>query len=139
MQTHNRGRGFIVVGLVLLALALVDPLEASLVAIPGVGAVAIGAFLIRSRLRVQAYWAAALLVLGVSTMWILSAFGGLGGSTGRPLWWTVVVVPYPIGSLLGLVTGIRMLRERRQNSGSAVTRISAVRRRHGSEGRGRRT
>ena len=111
MLSGQWSRGLIVIGIVLLAVAFVDPLEGSLLALPGVAAVAIGALAAHSRFRTHTYWAAGLLWLGVSTMWVLSALGGLGGNTGRSLWWALVLLPYPIGWVLGLVSGIRILRE----------------------------
>lgn len=111
MSSRQWARGLIVTGIVLMAVPLVDPLEGSLVAIPGIAAVAASAHITHSRRRAQTCWAAGFLVLGVSTMWILSAFGGLGGDTGRSLWWALVLLPYPVGWLLGLVSGIRVLRE----------------------------
>ena len=50
-------------------------------------------------------------VSGVAALWIMSAFGGIGGSTGRSMWWALVLLPYPIGWMLGLVEGYRHLRE----------------------------
>lgn len=111
MSSNRWARGLIVIGIVLMLVALTDPLEGSLVTIPGIAAVAASARITRSRRRTLTYWAGGLLVMGVSTMWILSAFGGLGGDTGRSLWWALVLLPYPVGWLLGLVSGIRVLRE----------------------------
>jgi hypothetical protein len=110
--SSSRGARFLVgAGVILLAVVLVDPLEGSILAIPGIAALAAGAHLAGSRFLAPLYGAAGLLVLGISTMWILSAFGGLGGDTGRSLWWALVLLPYPAGWLLGLATGFRVLRE----------------------------
>jgi len=39
-------------------------------------------------------------------MWAMSAFGGIGGDTGRSMGWAVVMAPYPVGWLMGIVGGI---------------------------------
>ena len=112
MSPQRRAYAFVVGGVVLLVLALVDPLEGSIITVPGVGAVALGTFLAHSRFRSLAYSAAALLFLGVAILWIMSAFGGIGGDTGRSMWWGLLLLPYPIGWMLGLFAGIRVLRDR---------------------------
>ncbi|HAF85769.1 MAG TPA: hypothetical protein DCG32_05265 [Sphaerochaeta sp.] len=37
-------------------------------------------------------------------MWMLRASGGIGGSTGRPMGWGLVVLPYPIGWIMGMTS-----------------------------------
>ncbi len=111
MAARRWARVLVVVGLVLMVVVIADPLEGSILTVPGVGAIAAAAILLRSRYRTHSYWAAALLVLGVCAMWILSAKGGIGGDTGRSMWWAVVMIPYPVGWLYGLLVGIRLLRE----------------------------
>ncbi len=84
-----------------------DPLEGSLVIVPGAVLAALGAFLGRSRRRVLSYWAVALVVVGVAAMFGVSAVGGVGEGTGRSLWWAVpVVVPYAAGWVLGLIGAV---------------------------------
>ncbi len=112
MSRLRWARGLVVAGLILMVVPLaVDPLEGSIVTVPGIGAVAGAAFLMHSRSRAQAYWAVALLVLGMGAMLILGAGGGIGGDTGRSMWWGVLLVPLLVGWLLGLLAGIRLLRE----------------------------
>jgi hypothetical protein len=36
-------------------------------------------------------------------MWVLSAFGGLGGATGRSPWWGLTILPYPAGWIMGII------------------------------------
>jgi hypothetical protein len=44
-------------------------------------------------------------------MVVLSWFGGVGGDTGRSMWWLVVVIPYPVGWVIGLVGAVLTLVE----------------------------
>lgn len=100
-------RWLVVAGLAAMVLGALDPLEGSLVIVPGTGLAALGAFLGRSRRRVFSYWALLLVAIGVAAMVGVSAVGGLGDGTGRSLWWAVlVVVPYAAGWLLGIIGAV---------------------------------
>jgi hypothetical protein len=94
-----------------MVIGVLDPLEGSLVILPGTGLVALGALLGKSRHRIFLYWSFALVAVGVGAMWRLSALGGFGGNTGRSNWWGLVLLPYPVGWIMGLVGAIRRLRE----------------------------
>jgi hypothetical protein len=100
-------RILLIVGVCCMLIGLVDPLEGSLVILPGTGLVALGAFLGKSRHRGLLAWAFVLVLLGVAPIWLLSAFGGIGGTTGRSMWWGLVLLPYPVGWILGLVGAVR--------------------------------
>ena len=41
----------------------------------------------------------------------MSALGGLGGESGRTIWWGLVLLPYPVGWVMGVIGAIRRLRE----------------------------
>jgi hypothetical protein len=100
-------RWLVVAGLAAMVLGALDPLEGSLVIVPGTGLAALGAFLGRSRRRVFSYWALLLVAIGVAALVGVSAVGGLGDGTGRSLWWAVlVVVPYAAGWLLGIIGAV---------------------------------
>jgi apolipoprotein N-acyltransferase len=115
-------RILVIAGGVLMVIGAADPLEGSLVILAGSAAVVLGTILGRSPRRVLAYsvWAAVLITLGVGAMWVLSAKGGLGGDTGRSMWWALVLLPYPVGWLMGLtgliVRLVGFLRARRQQA-----------------------
>jgi hypothetical protein len=104
-------RTLVIVGFVGMLLGLVDPLEGSIVILAGSALVLIGALLGRSRHRKLISWAFALVAIGVGLMWGMSAIGGIGGSTGRSMWWALVLLPYPVGWVMGFVGVIRALRE----------------------------
>lgn len=115
-KTRRSWRTLVIVGLVAMLLGVIDPLEGSVVILAGIALVALGAFLGRSFHRATAYAALALAAVGVGLMWGLSAIGGLGGNTGRSLWWALLLLPYPIGWVVGLVGAIRLLREQPQTA-----------------------
>ncbi len=94
-----------------MVIGAVDPLEGLVLILPGVGLAWLGAWRAGSRFRPLLAWAFVLVALGVTAMIAMSAAGGVGGSSGRSLWWALTIVPYPIGWLLGLVGAVRSLRE----------------------------
>jgi hypothetical protein len=94
------------IGLAGMLLGAVDPLEGSLVILPGTGVAALGALLGKSRHRRQLCVAFGLVAVGVAAMYVLSAYGGIGGRGGHSMWWGVLVLPYPVGWFLGLLEGI---------------------------------
>ncbi len=92
----------VVVGLVAMLLGAFDPLEGSLLILPGSGLVALGALLGKNPQRRLFGAALVLLAVGVGAMFGLSAVGGVGGRSGHSMWWLLTVVPYPVGWLMGL-------------------------------------
>jgi hypothetical protein len=104
-------RILVVVGLVGMLIGAIDPLEGSLIILPGTGIVALGAFVGKSRHRVLLYWAVSLVAVGVGAMFVLTAFGGIGGNTGHTNWWGLVILPYPVGWIMGLAGAILSLVE----------------------------
>lgn len=101
-----------IAGLVVMLIGSIDPLEGSLLIVPGVAMVAFGAMLGKSRHRVFLYRAFVLVAIGVAALWGVSSVGGFGGYTGRSNWWALVIVPYPVGWIMALVGAIRRLREK---------------------------
>ena len=106
-------RILVIAGFAAMLIGALDPLEGSLVILPGTGMVALGALLGKSRHRTLLSWSFVLVAIGVGALWGLSAIGGLGGRTGRSYWWGLMLLPYLIGWSMGLVGAIRRLREAR--------------------------
>ena len=104
-------RVLVVAGLTAMVLGALDPLEGSLLILPGTGLAALGALLSHSRFRRSLYWSFALVSIGVAALWGMSAMGGIGGPGQRSMWWALVLLPYPVGWVLGLVGVVRELRE----------------------------
>jgi len=92
-------------GIAMLAGAL-DPLEGSVVILVGSGLVALGTFLGNAGRSLLVYWICifTLIAAGVGAMFALSAIGGIGGSSGRSMWWGVPILPYPVGWIMGMVS-----------------------------------
>jgi len=111
-----------VVGGIAMLLGTLDPLEGSLLILPGSGMVALGVFLGRKDHRTILYWAWAFILIaaGVGVMFALSAVGGIGGKSGHSMWWGLLMLPYPVGWLMALagavIALVRFFKGRRQTA-----------------------
>ena len=104
-------KSLLIAGLVAVAVGTIDPLEGSIAILVGLALIAAAAHLRHSRHRVGLAWALSLVAVGVAVMFLLSARGGFGGSSGRSAWWALAILPYPVGWLIGIVQSIRLVRE----------------------------
>jgi len=97
-------RILLIVGSIAMLLGALDPMEGSLVILPGSGLVVLGTFLGQSERRWIAYRVGVfiLIAIGVGALWGLSSVGGFGGKSGRSNWWAVLILPYLIGWSMGI-------------------------------------
>lgn len=103
-------RTLVIVGLVAMLAGILDPMEGSLVILAGIAVAALGVWLGHARQEKLLYWSLALVVAGVGALWGLSSVGGFGANTGRSNWWGLLVLPYPVGWIMGLFAVRRWLR-----------------------------
>lgn len=101
--SHTWSRILVIAGLISMVAGAIDPLEGCVVVLAGIAAAAIGAYLGQTHKRRFLYSGLAAVVCGVTAMIILSELGGIGGRSGHSLWWGLLMVPYPVGWLLGLI------------------------------------
>jgi hypothetical protein len=92
------------VGFVAMLVGALDPMEGSVLILVGSGLAAVGFFLARKERRLVGYWVTVFLLIavGVAALWVLSALGGVGGSTGRSLWWLGLGLPYLAGWIMAV-------------------------------------
>ena len=97
-------RILIIVGSIATVVGAIDPQEGSLLVLPGSGVLALGTYLDRGERRPIAYrvWVFILIAMGVAALWGLTWVGGIGGSSGRSIWWGVLVLPYLVGWSMGI-------------------------------------
>jgi purine-cytosine permease-like protein len=113
-------RILIIVGGIAMLLGAIDPLEGSLLILPGSGLITLGTFVGKGQRSVLRYWVWVfiLIAVGVGAMFALSSFGGIGGRSGHSMWWGVLILPYPVGWLMAVAGGIaglvRFLKQRSQ-------------------------
>lgn len=77
----------------------------TLVILPGSGLVTLGTFLGNSGrgLLIEWIWIFVLIAVGVGALFALSA-GGFGGVSEHSMWWGVLILPYPIGWVIGITS-----------------------------------
>lgn len=104
-------RALMVLGSIALLVGVIDPMEGSVVILAGSCLTLAGAFLHPTFEHEVRYWLIVfvLIAAGVAALFIMSANGGIGGSTGRSNWWGLMLVPYPIGWGMGVIGIIREL------------------------------
>ena len=111
-------RILIPIGVIAMIVGALDPLEGSAVILAGSGLVTLGTWLSHREKALAIYrtWLFGMIAFGVLAMFVMSAMGGIGGKTGRSLWWALVLLPYPVGWLLNMANliarGIERVRHR---------------------------
>ena len=97
-------RILIVLGSIGMLVGAIDPMEGSVLILPGSLMVALGTFFNQSERHLFAYrvWVFILIAIGVGALWGLSAVGGIGGKSGHSMWWGVLILPYLIGWSMGI-------------------------------------
>ena len=97
-------RILVLVGCIAMLVGALDPMEGSVVILPGSGLVALGAFLGQNERRLIAFRVLVFILVatGVGALWALSWVGGIGGNSGRSMWWGVLILPYLIGWSIGI-------------------------------------
>ncbi len=94
-------------------LGLIDPLEGFPVVLIGGVLALMAAIQSRSPHTRLVRWGLGLAMAGCASMVALSMVGGVGGGSGRSLWWLATIAPYPVGVLLLIAGDILILRARR--------------------------
>lgn len=109
----SRARHLVIAGLVLMVAGVLDPMEGSVAVLAGSALAAGGAHFGRLPRREALVTAFGLIAVGVASLFGFSAVGGIGGNSGRSIWWVLTMLPYPIGWAVGLIACISSLRHSR--------------------------
>ncbi len=123
MNARSRwSRILVIVGGIAMLIGVLDPLEGSVVILAGAGLVTLGTFFGQLGRRLLVYWISIfiLIAVGVGAMFVISAFGGIGGDSGHSMWWGVLILPYLAGWIMG-IAGIlfRLVRSVRHRQAAA--------------------
>jgi hypothetical protein len=113
IKTINRTRVIFYAGVTALVAGIVDPLEGSVIIAAGSALVALATHLSHDSHRKIYLISMILIVTGVLFMFYFSSLGGFGGSSELSWWWGLLILPYPAGWILSIVTLIRRLFKRR--------------------------
>lgn len=125
MHSGSRcSRALHILGATAMVIGALDPLEGSIVVVAGSALLLVSEFSKDAARRHLGFWTSvfAFVVVGVTAMFGLSSVGGIGGNSGRSIWWGILILPYPVGWLLGVgrlvAEAIRALRHRSASRGS---------------------
>ncbi len=94
----------VITGIILLLAGAVDPLEGSVAILVGSGVLALVTNYYKDRYRKTFLWGFILIFIGVAFMFYLSSLGGFGGESTLSWWWAALIIPYPVGWLITLIT-----------------------------------
>ncbi len=90
---------FFILGVILLILGAIDPLEGSAVILLGSLTLAVTSHFLLDRHKQYFAFASICIAFGVISMFILTALGGFGGKSQISWWWGLFILPYPLGWL----------------------------------------
>ena len=104
-------RVLFIIGVIAMVVGILDPLEGSVIILAGSGLIVLGTWLGNKGWTLSVYRAClfGMITFGVIALFWMSAVGGIGGNSGHSLWWGLVLLPYPIGWLLGIANLVRRL------------------------------
>jgi hypothetical protein len=97
--TSRLPRFLLIAGYIAMLIGAIDPMEGSLLILPGSALVAMATFFSHQQTGVIIYrlWSFFLIIIGVAALWMATLLGGIGGDTAYSMWWALFFLPYPIG------------------------------------------
>lgn len=103
-EKANWKRIMYIIGVIALIIGVLDPLEGSVVLAAGCALIALATYLTRDR-----YWkifltSLIMIVIGVFFLFYFSSLGGFGGTSALSWWWATLILPYPLGWLMSIIT-----------------------------------
>jgi len=87
-----------------MIIGAIDPLEGSVLVVLGSTLLGLSTYLKQDRHWKIFFIATLLIFIGVIFLFYVSSLGGFGGKSTLPAWWGLLILPYPIGWLLSIVT-----------------------------------
>ena len=105
MNTTSRlPRFLLIAGYIAMLIGAIDPMEGSLLILPGSVLVAMATFLSHQQTGIIIFrlWVFFLIIIGVAALWVTTMLGGIGGDSAYSMWWGLFFLPYPIGWSMGI-------------------------------------
>ena len=116
MKKINWIRIIFIIGVIGLIAGALDPLEGSVVISGGIILITLASYLSQDPQR-KAFLVSMILILtGVILLFYLSSLGGFGGTSELSWWWGVLILPYPAGWILAIVSLIKRISSPGQKS-----------------------
>ncbi|MFA5127661.1 MAG: hypothetical protein WC457_01480 [Patescibacteria group bacterium] len=104
MKKINWTRVIFIVGVIALLIGAIDPLEGSVIIVAGSALIALATYLARDRYWKIFFASFVLIIMGVALMFYMSSLGGFGGESTLSWGWAALMIPYPIGWLMTIIT-----------------------------------
>lgn len=102
-----------IVGIIVLIIGILDPLEGSILVAVGSIVLALSTNLSNDKHKTIFLILMIMIVVGVGAMWYISYLGGFGGTSSLSWWWGITILPYPIGWIATIILLIvRAVRKR---------------------------
>jgi hypothetical protein len=95
-----------IIGAIAIILGIIDPMEGSIVIATGSFFIAFSTFVSRDHYRKIFLVSAIMIIVGVLSMFYVSSLGGFDPK--HAWWWDVLILPYPLGWLISVITLIVM-------------------------------
>ena len=108
-------RTLYIIGVYVLILGVIDPLEGSVIILGGNALIVISLFMTNDYQRKHFLASLIMIAVGVGFMFYLSSLGGFGKEGPLSWWWATLIIPYPAGWLFAIGLLItRMVNKRKE-------------------------
>jgi multisubunit Na+/H+ antiporter MnhB subunit len=100
----NWTRLIYIFGIVALIIGAIDPLEGSVIISIGCILIGLSTYITQDR-HWKIFMASLVMILfGVFFLFYFSSLGGFGGTSTLSWWWGTLILPYPFGWLMAIIT-----------------------------------
>ncbi|MDN3677692.1 hypothetical protein QWY90_10225 [Flavobacterium paronense] len=111
-ETIHWTRVLYITGVVGLIIGIIDPLEGAVIILIGSVLIALATYLTKDKHYKLFSVTLIMIIIGIFFLFYLSSLGGFGGTSKLSWWWGLLILPYPIGWLISIITLIvRMVRK----------------------------
>ena len=93
-----------IIGVIALILGAIDPLEGSIVITAGSVLIALSTCITHDRHWKIFMASLIMIVIGVFFLFYFSSLGGFGGTSTLSWWWGTLILSYPLGWLMSIIT-----------------------------------
>jgi len=102
------------IGVVVMIIGAIDPLEGSVLILGGNLLLVISLFMTKDRHKKHFLTTLILIAVGVFFLFYLSSLGGFGGTSDLSWWWGTLILPYPAGWIFAIVMLIIRVKQKRK-------------------------
>ena len=99
----NWKRIIYVSGVIGLIIGAIDPLEGSVLIVAGSLLIALSTYLTKDRHWKIFLTSLIMIIIGVFFLFYFSSLGGFGGTSAISWWWSILILPYPLGWLMSII------------------------------------